>query len=288
MHNNRRSTDEKSKLEILKSIKLCEIQKAKIAHAVHDIEQKAERRLHLSKVHAIEQLHRMLDGRTTAEAIAHYDETIACHKQKLAAHQYKEHHEQQRHHSMAFAALALVVLLAGLGFVFLGEGGITGLVVENATDLEVLSPEENITLPEENITIPENITNRTLEDITNITLENVTQENITLENMQEENASSASTPLFDITKIDLSELDATSIPSMPVSAKKLKKDKSVEEILADMKQSYDSKRIKEIKQLSYSSEEITFNDKTGKALIIHQPMFEGQTFEIICTPLKIR
>ena len=37
--------------------------------------------------------------------------------------------------------------------------------------------------------------------------------------------------------------------------------------------------IKEIRQINYAAEEIIFKDKLEKALIVHKPLFDGQTLE---------
>lgn len=71
--------------------------------------------------------------------------------------------------------------------------------------------------------------------------------------------------------------DVTTIPSPPTKGF-LKKNKTLDELINETSTQYPKERIKEIKQTGYTSEEIIFNDKEEKALLIHEPRFDGKGF----------
>ncbi len=72
-------------------------------------------------------------------------------------------------------------------------------------------------------------------------------------------------------------IDAASVPISISPA--VKKEKSIDDIIRETKLNVPRDKIKEIKQVNYASEEVTFTDwKYGKGLVIHQPLIDGKAF----------
>ncbi len=72
-------------------------------------------------------------------------------------------------------------------------------------------------------------------------------------------------------------LDTVTVPEQPAKGY-LKKNKTLDDLINETKTHYPKERIKEIRQMGYASEEIVFNDKSEKALVIHEPRFDGKAF----------
>ena len=82
---------------------------------------------------------------------------------------------------------------------------------------------------------------------------------------------------FQLPKIEKEVFDNVTLPKAP--SIKAKKEKTIDEILSEGNINIRKEKIKEIKRHGFSAEEITVDGNEKKTLVIHQPIFDGGTFE---------
>src|SRR3989338_6497697 len=114
MASTRHSNSERRKLELLRSIKLCEIQKLKLRHSVKELQERfLDGSIGLAEYDVT--LHAVLKGGTLEASLASYDLSIANDKRRLEAEETTKEAPRDKTPRRMLPLVALVILLTLLG-----------------------------------------------------------------------------------------------------------------------------------------------------------------------------